>query len=191
VRVQGTLDDMNKLFANSPLVVMGESVYSQHRITVAPDGFISLPSMPPIDVSGKTLEEIKDAILNRLDFGTKAYNVSVILIHPNSYAYYVSGEVKNAGRYILERPTTLMEAVGAAGGFTEKALYNKVRLLRNGKISIVNMTLDDDEKIQQSNVILKPNDTILVPRKKLPDTLTAMLLLSIISTITGVYVAAK
>lgn len=115
---------------------MGDSIYWHHQVLVAPDGFISLPSLPPLNVAGATLEAIQKMITDHLNEPVRKSLVSVILLKPNSTAFYVWGEVKQPGRFVLERPTQLLEAIGTAGGATDHARLKHVLLMRPGRPSV-------------------------------------------------------
>lgn len=77
---------------------------------------------------------------------------------PRAEVFFVMGEVNKPGRYKLERGTTVLKAVSTAGGLTERANLKKTKLLR--EVSGV-------KKEFQVNVnsLVRPQDTIIVPRR--------------------------
>ncbi len=191
--LQGNLGDLSKLSGNSlSLQIVGESIYWHHQVIVAPDGFISLPSLPSLQVSGLTIEQIQKLITSQVKSGARNSLVSVVLTRPNSTAFYVWGEVKNPGRFIFERPTNLMEAIGAAGGATDRARLTKVMLLRvDEPPQKFNLSSKWLEQNRMPLVALRPTDTIVIPRKLTPDFNMVFLFLTAVSAATGVYVATK
>ena len=66
------------------------------------------------------------------------------------------GEVKNPGRYILEKGTTILKAITTAGGVTEKAAINKTKVVREigGRKVEISVKMTDP---------VKPEDVIMVP----------------------------
>ena len=192
--LRGTPADLQPLGGNGlTLIVVGQSVYFRYVATVAPDGYISLPSMPPIRVDGLTVEQIKDQISYQMRSFPLHGNLSVILARPNSSAFSVVGEVVHPGRYIYEHPLTLFEALAVAGGPTDRARLSRVLFLRPGEKAQV---LDLSEKrLKESGpptFMVLPSDKIMVPRKWFtPDNTLVFLLLSIISTSAAVYAASR
>jgi polysaccharide export outer membrane protein len=70
--------------------------------------------------------------------------------------YYVTGEVKKAGRYPYEENMTVLMAVTTAGGFTDKASPRRSYIIRenSGVKQKVKAGLGD---------LIRPGDTIVVP----------------------------
>jgi polysaccharide export outer membrane protein len=87
-----------------------------------------------------------------------------------SAKYYVTveGEVVRPGRYPLEEETTISTAVIAAGGLTRFA-KNDVRIRRvspeTGKTEILEADLKAIRNGKETDLLLRPNDVITVPRK--------------------------
>jgi polysaccharide export outer membrane protein len=88
---------------------------------------------------------------------------------------YVIGEVKNGGMSLDLSPsgtTTAMQAISAAGGFSESADLQKVVLLRRNQGKVTRLPIDvsvltTGATVNSSEVVLDPEDTIIVP-KSLP-----------------------
>jgi len=82
--------------------------------------------------------------------------------------FYILGEVKKPGAYPLaERDISIVEAIGIAGGFTNIAARNSTRIIRggNGQEKIIEVKVDaiTDSGLQLREIILQPNDIIIVP----------------------------
>lgn len=79
----------------------------------------------------------------------------------------VVGEVKHPGRYPLSKAPTALDAVLAAGGFTDFAAGNRARLVRHdaGKREVKSLPLDDIVKGRPGahNVTLHDGDLLVVP----------------------------
>jgi polysaccharide biosynthesis/export protein len=77
---------------------------------------------------------------------------------PPADKFFISGEVKTVGQLVLSLDTTVQQAIIMAGGVTDRANKNRVRIRRvvDGK------TLD--VKAKDSTIVL-PGDTIIVGRR--------------------------
>ncbi|MBL8023294.1 MAG: SLBB domain-containing protein [Elusimicrobia bacterium] len=197
VRLRGGLDDLGKLPVNSSLTVLGDGVYSQHDVRVGPDGAISLPTVHSLVVSGMTLTEIEKAVGSLCCSRDVPGAVTVSLLQPAHSAYFVTGEVGHPGRYVMLRPMTVLEAVASAGGPTSFARLKKVQILRQGSpsvsldLSLLRHVAESEFNQDSLGIKLQPHDTIVVPRKRGLESSTLMLLLSVISVATGVYIAGR
>lgn len=83
-------------------------------------------------------------------------DVILVPILPNSV--YVEGEVTNPGAYLYEPGKTVLDYIGEAGGFTERANRKEVYVIkRNGKREKVSLMdpVDRGEKIVVKRVLLK------------------------------------
>jgi polysaccharide export outer membrane protein len=75
---------------------------------------------------------------------------------------HLGGHVRGPGPKPFRKGLTLYQAVQAAGGATEFGSMKRVKLFRNGR-----QTLYDLTKAQFMNVPVMPNDTIEVPQKNM------------------------
>jgi polysaccharide export outer membrane protein len=139
-------------------------------VNVRPDGKISLPLVGDVPAAGLTPNQVKEEISEKLkEYYKEPPHVSVIVQQANSYVIYMLGEVKNPAQYVVKRGTTFLQAIALAGGFTPFASTNNILILRsslNGhdqsRIKIRYRDIVSDNH-PNSNIILKPGDTIVVP----------------------------
>ena len=77
---------------------------------------------------------------------------------PNADKFFITGEVKTVGQLVLSQETTVQQAIIMAGGVTDRANKNRVRISRvvDGK------TVDIKAK---DSTIVQPGDTITVARR--------------------------
>jgi polysaccharide export outer membrane protein len=136
-------------------------------VPVRSDGNISLPLIRDIKAAGSTPLQLEAAITERLKGFYENPNVSVTVMEINSFKVYVSGEVKTPGVYRLRSETSILQIIPMAGGFTDWAKKKKILVIRkeNGKEKrfTVNYKKAMEGDDPNSNVILKPGDTIIVP----------------------------
>ncbi len=131
------------------------------------DGMISLPLLNDVQASGLTTMQLKETIEKKLEVLVDSPTVTVIVKTPTSQKYYVLGEIGRTGEYDLLKDLTVLQAFARAGGFTEWATKTKIILLRveNGKEKIITINYKDIIKGKDfgQNILLKANDTIIVP----------------------------
>jgi polysaccharide export outer membrane protein len=189
--LRGTPTDLQPLAGNGlQLLIIGERVFYRYKAVIAPDGFMTLPSIGPIHASGMTLSQLRDEVGQRLSTNEK---VSVILASPISEGYVVSGEVNHPNRFMYQRPTTLLEAVAMAGGATDHAQMKRVMVFHPGEPPV---TIDLSDKTLRlhgpPSLLVRPSDSVVVPRRWFtPDNYMILILLSCITTAATVYVASK
>jgi polysaccharide export outer membrane protein len=92
--------------------------------------------------------------------GDPNHNVSVrngdsIIVSKISF-FFVMGEVKNPGKYNLERGTTVLTGVSMAGGLTPKAASRRTKIVRERDGKKIEMKVTMETPVQ-------PGDTIIVP----------------------------
>lgn len=135
------------------------------RVQVRPDGKVTIPLIHDLAAEGLTTLEVRKEIVTRLSRFVRDPNVTVILDQHNSFRVYVLGEVNQQGVLNFHRPTRLLQALAAAGGFTEFS-KKSVTVLREQdgvehRIRIDGKRLLGGEA-SQTNIFLEPGDTILV-----------------------------
>ena len=91
-----------------------------------------------------------------------------VLFIPAAENFYIIGQVREPGSFALtDREITLVEAISRAGGFTPIAARDRARIIRveEGveKIITVNVDAITDAGKKIQDVIIQPNDVIVVP----------------------------
>jgi polysaccharide export outer membrane protein len=145
------------------ILVIGERDYSGQYL-VRPDGRISMPFIGEVVAGGKTPEELRKDVAERLTEWVKKPQVSVALVSVNSKKYFLQGEVLKPGEYNLIVPTTIMEGLVQAGGFKDFANQKDIRILRDGGRTILHFNYKEmlKGKNLKQNVLLQPGDIIVV-----------------------------
>ena len=77
-------------------------------------------------------------------------------IYVPTLVIYVTCQVKNPGRYPYEEGITVLKAVTAAGGFTDKAATGRVHVVREEGPTKEKIKVSQDD-------LIKPGDTVVVP----------------------------
>ena len=155
-----------------PSDVLAVDVWKDAQITrtvpVRPDGKISLPLIGEMEVNGLTAINVQDLVTKRLRPYITDPQVTVIVEQVKSRAYSVLGKVSKPGSYVLDKPTTVLEAIAKAAGFADFAKLSKIYVMRSedGK-SATTLHFDYKKVIKgqavNQNVQLRSGDTIVVP----------------------------
>jgi polysaccharide export outer membrane protein len=140
----------------------------ERELVVQPDGTISFPLAGQIAASGRTVGEIEQEVAARLERFIPGPVVTVELIEVRGNLVYVIGEVNNPGGQALTRPTTVMQALAIAGGFTPYAGRSRIRILRKDAAGVEQVLRFDYTDVAEgravaTNVELKAGDVVVVP----------------------------
>jgi polysaccharide export outer membrane protein len=136
-------------------------------VVVRPDGKISVPLVNEITVSGKTPMEIQEMVTQGLSHFIKDPNVTISVRDIQSRKVYILGEVNRPGSYQILQPTTVLQLLTEAGGLRLYAKEKDIYILRmeNGKQRKFPFNYKDavGGKQLEQNILLEPNDTVVVP----------------------------
>ncbi len=149
------------------IVTWKESDLSRERVIVRIDGRITFPLLGDIQAFGLTPMQLK----YDMEAGLKKFVgnpiVTVTVQEAVSQRFYILGEVEEPGEYNILKGITVLQALALAEGFTEYADKSEIILFRHekGKNRIIKV---DYKKIIKGkdfshNIMLKANDTIVVP----------------------------
>ncbi len=147
--------------------VSGKSVMNWSAV-VSPDGNINMRTIGILKVAGKTIEQVKTDIKNKLiannyaiDNGT---NLQVSLGDIRSINVIMQGELVKPGTYTVSSLSTAFDALFAAGGPNDIGSFRQIDIIRNNKI-IRHLDLYDFlvKGNRKDNITLQDQDVIHVP----------------------------
>ena len=153
-------------------VVVWRTPDLSRQVVIRPDGKVSLPLIGDVPSSGMTADQLSSDIVERFKAYKENPSVSVNVMEVNSYYVFVVGEVLVPGKLSLKSYTTILQVLSLAGGFTQFASRNDIKVIRNvtnaeGKIKELRIPLRYDDLISEEggvyNLTLKSGDTIIVP----------------------------
>jgi polysaccharide biosynthesis/export protein len=139
----------------------------QSEVLVRPDGGFSFALAGDVDAVGKTVDEIRTILVERLKrfIPNPVVTVAVKVIGGNRI--YVVGRVNHAGDFPLSSPLDVMQAIALAGGATPFAAINDIVILRrqNGQQQALHFHYSDVARGRElaQNVLLQGGDTVVVP----------------------------
>jgi polysaccharide export outer membrane protein len=141
---------------------------------VTPDGTISLPAVGVVPAQGLTLEELKRELDARYALEVEGMEVTPILVQRAPRFVYVLGEVAAPGRYTMEGPTNVMQAIALAGRFTVAANLRQVVIFRRGPDWRIHATVIDvwdalygDRTCPIDDLWLADSDVVVIPKTKI------------------------
>ncbi len=132
-------------------------------VIVRPDGRITLPLIGEVQAGGKTPEQLKEVITERMSEVLNRPEVMVSVIAVRSKKYYITGQVNRTGAFPLVVPTTVLEALSGAGGFQQWADRKNIVILRGNKRFKFNYKQVIKGKNMEQNIYLENGDHIIVP----------------------------
>lgn len=139
----------------------------QTETIIRPDGGVSLPLAGELRAAGRTVEELRAEIEQRLSKFVPDAAVTVATKAVLGNRIFVLGKVNKPGDFMLARPTDIMQALSLAGGTTPFAELDGIRVLRreNGKLRAIEFHYTDVERGRrlEQNIILEAGDTVVVP----------------------------
>ena len=92
------------------------------EVTIGPDGSFSYPLIGRVEAAGLPVQQLETLLAKRFSEGyLVSPQVGVTVTQHKSQQIYVMGAVRTPGAYPLQRQTTLLEMLSAAGGPTPEA----------------------------------------------------------------------
>lgn len=138
------------------------------RIRVPPEGKNTLPLIGEIQTKGVSVYQINEKIKEALSNYLVNPEVSVEVMAFKGQKIFVLGEVHRPGVYQIDPPTTVLEAISNAGGFTLDGKDNSVVLIRGGASNPEIKKLDLESALDKGevsqNICLQTGDVVFVPR---------------------------
>lgn len=137
------------------------------QVVVRPDGCVSFPLIGDVQASGRTVDQLRLSIQEKLAEFVPDTPVSVVLMQIGSAKVYVVGKVNKPGTYVMGHFMTVSQALALAGGLNAFADDDSIRILRT--IDGKRQTIEFDYgavasgRDLDSDIILRPHDTIIVP----------------------------
>lgn len=138
---------------------------------VSPDGTVQLPAIGLVPAQGMTLDELEREVKTRYARIVEGLEVTPILLDRAPRYIFVVGEVKVPGRYTLEGPTTLMQAISMAGSWNVGAMLNNVVVFRrdeNWQLMATRLNVRSSllfkKPCPDGEIWLRDSDIVLIPK---------------------------
>jgi polysaccharide export outer membrane protein len=136
-------------------------------VLVRPDGGFSFPLAGDVMAVGRTVEELRTELTDRLARFIPDLFVTVSVTEINGNKIYVIGQVNAPGEFVVNPRVDVMQALSLAGGTTAFASQNDIFVLRRegGTQRILDFSFDAvarGKRLEQ-NVVLESGDVVVVP----------------------------
>jgi polysaccharide export outer membrane protein len=162
--------------ANSPQMTLGPSdvirltVWKNpdlsQTITIAPDGFISLPLVGNVQAVGLTSGQLEKTIAARLATYVVNPEVTVGIVEIRSRQVYILGQVSKPGSFPLIVPIHVLQLIAQAGGLTTYANRKGIVVLRPEQGGLKKISFNYNDVVRgdgKENIVLQPGDSVFVP----------------------------
>jgi polysaccharide export outer membrane protein len=138
------------------------------EVRVLPDGSITFPLAGRVEVAGLTTPQAEERIASKIRKFIPEAAVTVAVTGIEGSRVYVLGKVIQPGPVTLMSPsTTVLQVISQARGLDRFANGNAIQVLRQTSAGTTVLPVRYDDLIRgnslETNVVLQPGDTILVP----------------------------
>lgn len=140
------------------------------KVTVRPDGFISLPIVNEVKAAGKAPAQLAEEL--RVLFGQRLREpeVNVIVLNPPEPMVYVVGQVGAPKALALRQASTLAQAVAQSGDVTRNAAPDSISVIRlnpdgqlESRVLRAYGASQPEVYMAMAAVPLQSNDLVVVP----------------------------
>jgi len=134
------------------VMVFGEPDLSVSSAPVSSNGTITIPLLGQVHVEGMTVGQLEQRLTSLFQNGyLRDPKVSVNLAEYRPF--YISGAVSRTGEVRFKEGLTVARAVVLAGGFTEAAVEDKIKIIRSVGGQEVILEAGPETEIQPGDVI--------------------------------------
>jgi polysaccharide biosynthesis/export protein len=153
------------------LLILTGDIEAAYSLDVTREGFIFIPDVGQVQVSGLTMAELQDVLYSRLGRvysgvtrspdATTRFQVTVGQLRTNQV--FVTGDVLMPGSYVVSSVGGVFNALYLAGGPTESGSFRNVEVHRGGSVIPVDLYSFLIGGSGEADVRLESNDRIFVP----------------------------
>ena len=170
-KIAPAAEDAGSGYQIGPEDILEISVWKEEglkkEVLVRPDGGLSFPLVGEIRAAGKTVEQLKKEIAQRLEKFIPDPVVSIALLKVTGNKFYIIGRVNKPGEFPAGRYVDVLQALSMAGGLTPFASENGIKVMRKegGRDLVFPFRYSDvknGENMEQ-NIQLKGGDVVVVP----------------------------
>jgi polysaccharide export outer membrane protein len=135
-------------------------------VKVRPDGFITLPLVNEVQVSGMTTGDLRNLLEKKYKEFVNSPVVTIRVEGIASTEVFLVGQVVKPGAFPLAGNETLLQLITRAGGLTMFADKRNIRTVRRIGEKVTEYIVDYDAILDgdlTQDIILKPGDRIIIP----------------------------
>jgi polysaccharide export outer membrane protein len=131
---------------------------------VSATGKISTPLLGEISIDGLLPSGVSQLLERRLAAGFYVNPQVIVSVKEYAGKVYVLGEVQRPGAYNVRDGLTALNACILAGGFSDYAALNRVRVIRQN--NVYKMNLGKVRQGKNPDMVLRPGDRIEIPHRR-------------------------
>lgn len=153
------------------LLILTGDIEAAHTLDVTREGFMFIPDVGQVQVSGLTVGELQDVLYSRLGRvysgvtrspnATTRFQVTLGQLRTNQV--FVTGDVVMPGSFVVSSVAGIFHALYQAGGPTENGSFRNVEIHRGGRVIPVDLYSFLIGGTGEADVRLESNDRIFVP----------------------------
>ncbi|HMO05465.1 MAG TPA: polysaccharide biosynthesis/export family protein [Kiritimatiellia bacterium] len=150
--------------SGDPVVIHLRGIYPKDEAVediIDEDGNVTIPLIGDIPAAGKSTSQLEADITRMYIEGGYYRSITVNVVMPSPF-YFIRGEIRSPGRFPVVSGVTILQAIAAAGGYTEFANQRNVQLIRGKTTTTINMR--DIERNPERDIRLESGDVIVVNR---------------------------
>jgi polysaccharide export outer membrane protein len=137
------------------------------QVLVRPDGGFSFPLAGDVNAIGKTTEQLRSELTERLSRFIPDLFVTVAVLEINGNKIYVIGHVNQPGQFVVNPRVDVIQALSLAGGATAFASPSDIFVLRREGNAQRRLPFNFTDVVRgrnlEQNVILRSGDVVVVP----------------------------
>jgi polysaccharide biosynthesis/export protein len=140
------------------------------NVKVRPDGYITLPLINEIQVTGMTTANLRKLLEEKYKEFTVDPFVTIRIEGIASAEVFMVGQVGKPGAFPLVGNETILQLLTRSGGLSVFADRSNIRVVRREKDKITEYVVDYDAILKgdlRQDILLRPGDRIIVPEATL------------------------
>jgi polysaccharide export outer membrane protein len=167
VSLNKTVEELRASITNRTQISAGQSFAAR----VSPNGTVQLPALGSVPAQGLSLAELRNEVEARYADLVPGFEVTPVLVERAPRSVYVLGEVAKPGKFALDAPTTVIQAIAMAGSWNIGGNLRQVIIFRRDDCwrlmaTRVNVhpALYNSRKLEADDIWLRDSDIVIVPK---------------------------
>lgn len=165
--INKTVEELRNAIINRNGIYAGQSFHAK----ISPNGTIQLPALGSVPAQGLTLTELRTEVERRYAEIVEGVEITPVLTDRAPRSVYVLGEVQKPGKFPLDAPTTVMQAIALAGSWNIGGNVKQIIVFRRDQdwrlmCTKVNIrpALYNYGRLYGEDIWIRDNDIVLVPK---------------------------
>jgi polysaccharide export outer membrane protein len=167
VTLNKTVEELRTAVTNRTQIAAGQSFAAR----VSPNGTVQLPALGSVPAQGLSLPEMRIEVESRYAELVPGVEVTPVLVEHAPRSVYVLGEVAKPGKFALDAPTTVIQAIAMAGSWNIGANLREVIVFRRDDCwrlmatrVCVRPALYNARNLEADDIWLRDSDIVIVPK---------------------------